>query len=377
MHNLKIGSVIVSAVANEETTVQVFPESKEQHEFETSLRDLVGWLKVLKVGKLTIIFNLNQSTGNGLVVPDWFIYAFREMGVTVEFKREPYLFRLHLRPQGGTADQKTTWKFCSDNGILGVGWCVEGLQDTNRWDLFNDKAIQYYSNAELSVCRYINRWVGRGDLIWTRDYDGNYYLAQATSGWKYLTNNLGVDVCNVFSCEIKAVPIDHVPGKVVACFRPPRTFQEIADRNVLQYSKKLWNDLSGHPEYTHSIDCEDIFMMLDDRETEDLVLLFLQSDGWILVPSSRRRDTMKYECLLVNKDGLRALVQVKTGNDTLRPEDYAGSSVNTVFLFQSKGNYIGSDHENVTCLTPCELKTFMSSQTWLPGVYRIKQQLLE
>lgn len=32
-----------------------------------------------------------------------------------------YVFRIHIRPQGGSVDMRTTFNYCQKNGLLGVG----------------------------------------------------------------------------------------------------------------------------------------------------------------------------------------------------------------------------------------------------------------
>jgi hypothetical protein len=96
-----------------------------------------------------------------------------------------YLFRIHIRPQGGSADMPTTFAYCLKNGILGVGWRTNSNRITKNWDEYFNEASQTHGN--LQVCKYISKWVSEGDLVWTRDAVGQYYLARVTSGWEYWT----------------------------------------------------------------------------------------------------------------------------------------------------------------------------------------------
>jgi hypothetical protein len=91
----------------------------------------------------------------------------------------------------------------------------------------------------------------------------------------------------------------------------------------------------------------DIFMMLDDEETEDLVFLYLQSKGWYVVPHSRKGDSMTFEYLCVNPlNGKIAGTQVKTGNTPLNRDDYYRFR-EKVFLFQPNDLYLGIGTDNV------------------------------
>jgi len=227
------------------------------------------------------------------------------------------------------------------------------------------------------------RWVEEDDLVWTRDPDGEYYLAKVVSGWEYWISqeaiDRDIDIANIFRVEFRKVLIDEVPGRIVASFRAPRTIQRIVDERALEYSKYLWNLLSE--EKVYRIDkskFSDIFMMLDDEETEDLVFLYLQSKGWYVVPNSRKGDTMSFEYLAVNpKTGERALTQVKTGDVPLNRDCYKDYPYR-IFLFQSNGNYEGKGGHNVTCLTRRELSDFLDkSINWIPRNFKHKKGMIE
>ena len=290
------------------------------------------------------------------------------------------VFRKHIRPQGGAADMETTFDHCLKNGILGVGWRTSSNRNTKNWDEFYEEASKEYD--DLQACQYIHKWVSPGDLAWTRAPSGQYYLAQVTSGWEYWTTEesqrLDIDIANIFHCELKQVDIDEVPGKVVACFRPARTIQEIADDKACEYSKYLWNVLSGKDFYEiNKATYSDIFMMLNDEETEDLVFLYLQSKGWYVIPNSRKGDTMAFEYLCVNPhNGQVAGTQVKTGEVSLNRDDYAQLAQKT-FLFQSNERYLGTEAINVETISRVELLEFLQkSASWLPKSFKRKIEIV-
>lgn len=201
--------------------------------------------------------------------------------------------------------------------------------------------------------------------MWTRDSEGQYYLARVTSGWEYWASleakESDIDIANIFRCDLKKVKIDDVPGKIVACFRAKRTIQEVADNKAREYSRYLWNILSN--ERVYQIDkaaFNDIFMMLDDEETEDLLFLYLQSQGWYVVPNSRKGDTMSFEYFAVNPlNGEKASAQVKTGKNVIDRDDYIHCQ-QKIFLFQSNEHYVGNGSANVVCVSRQELLKFMN-----------------
>lgn len=265
--------------------------------------------------------------------------------------------------------------------MLGVGWRTDTNNNTTVWDEYFDEAAKIHNN--LNVCKYINKWVGKNDLVWTRDFGGEYYLARVVSGWEYFVDKESIekdiDIANVFRVEFQKVTIDQVPGKVIACFRAPRTIQEIADEKAIEYSKHLWNRMSDEKCYeVDNAKFDDIFMMLDDEETEDLVFLYLQSLGWYVVPNSRKADSMSFEYLSVNpKTGEIALTQVKTGKVSLNKANFSHYPYK-VFLFQSSELYAGDDEDNVVCITKNELMNFLQrSLGWIPAIFKNKSEMIK
>src|SRR5580658_3028651 len=157
------------------------------------------------------------------------------------------VFRIHIRPKGGSADMETTFDYYIREGILGVGWRTASNRNTKNWDECLGEASHQHDS--LQVCKYIQKWVSPGDLVWTRDPGGHYYLARVTTGWEYWTTEesrrLDIDIANIFRCELKRVDTDEVPGKTVACFRATRTIQDVGGDKPWEYSRHLWNMLSG------------------------------------------------------------------------------------------------------------------------------------
>lgn len=191
------------------------------------------------------------------------------------------VFRIHIRPGGGLADSDFSFAYCLEEQVLGVGWQTYSDKVISTWEEYEAEANEHHD--DLSRVRYLKNYVKKDDLIWTRCTSGHYYLAKVTSEWEYFTNDRAkdADIVNVIRCEIlKAPSIDSVPGKVVACFRPTRTIQEIADEQMQQYSQYLWNKLSGTNYYplTENVGGS-VYLFLGSDETEDVVFIYLQTKG--------------------------------------------------------------------------------------------------
>lgn len=285
------------------------------------------------------------------------------------------LFRIHIMPDGGNNDRHMTFQYCTDNQILGVGWRINEGNNTNSWEEYEGQAQHIHKN--LNQCRYIYNNVRPGDLVWTRDLDANYYLAQVLSGWEYFETefsiNANIDIANIFRYKkIFRLELEEVPGSVVNAFIKGHTIQRILNPKASAYSKYIWNKKTGcdiyNVEYTW-----DIFTLLDPEQVEDLVFLYLQTLGWYVVPSSRMVNTMRFEYMVLRPDNRdRGFVQVKTGDTQLFPIMYANDP-GTIFLFQSNEFYVGEIPLNVTCIKRVDLLEFVKqSLTWLPRIFAIK-----
>jgi hypothetical protein len=276
------------------------------------------------------------------------------------------VFRLHIRPKGGLADHERSVDYCLRAGVLGAGWPIETPSESLvTWDLYERLATKEYGPKGLSSVKLLYERVRPGNLIWSRDTKGKYYLAQVTSPWEYLDTKEGrdADIVNVVHCRICPVlQVDDVPGKIVACFRPQKTFQPIKDPNAVFYSQVLWNQVAGSSDYAPSPNHRhNIFSYLDAETTEDVVFIYLQSQRWIVIPNSRKADTMAYEVILIHRDtSERAVAQVKTGNTHLSTAGWESFN-ERIFLFQANGLYTGTPSPNVTTLEPSTIEKFMCS----------------
>lgn len=283
---------------------------------------------------------------------------------------------MHIRPSGGLGNPALSFAYCLCEGVLGVGWQVEPSSEAPlTWEAYVKLAADSHGLGELSRVRYLHDHIRPHDLIWSRNTDGKYYLAkvgpprqnaqEAGLAWEYYDTPGGrdADIVNVVRCHILAVPnADDVPGKIVACFRPRRTIQSITDETAVLYSRLLWNQLAGQQEFSlQDIAKCDIFSFLDAETTEDVIFIYLQCQGWIVVPNSRMADTMRYEFVAIHRETReRALVQVKTGSTPLDTENWSRFP-EKVFLFQSHDIYTGVPAANVVQLRPQAIEDFMDT----------------
>ncbi|MFH1797854.1 MAG: hypothetical protein ABH844_00680 [Candidatus Omnitrophota bacterium] len=273
------------------------------------------------------------------------------------------VYRIHIRPKGGKANPDASFAYCLKKQVLGLGWQTKSQISGVSWDAYEKEAKKIHGADQLSRVRFLKNKISPNDLIWTRDTKGCYYLAKVLSGWEYYTNHEAqdADITNVVRCKIIRVEsVCDVPGKVIACFRPSRTIQGIKDPIAEKYSYYLWNRLSGVADYeVDAKEFKNIFTFLDSEQAEDVVFIYLQTKGWIVVPNSRKADTMNYEFYLIHKKyHHRAIVQVKTGRTRLDVSKWSGIKEH-VILFQANGYYENVGAKNVECLNPEVLEGFV------------------
>lgn len=272
-------------------------------------------------------------------------------------------WRLNIKT--GSIDGIDPRKFCLSRGILGVGWAVDA-EGSVDWDRYYELGkSKYYHTGDKGWWPAVNAVKNRmeaNDLCWTRDWDGVYYLGRIIGDWHYVgdEDHLKADVVNVRECDWKKIgTIDAVPGKVVNSFIPARTVQVVDDGAVNELSKYLYNKHSDLFKYPLAPNDGDIFSLLSAEDCEDIVGLYLQGLGYRMIPSSCKADTAAYEYVMKHSvNHLTAVAQVKNGCVDLNVDDFKNLSAE-VYLFTSRGSYLGNVPCNIHCIDLETIKDFM------------------
>jgi len=294
------------------------------------------------------------------------------------------LWRLHIRPQGGNGDTAAAVALCLDRGIIGMGWPVpeEEVKRSNDLEWFKEAATrEYRENTSWQSVRAFAKSVKLHDLVWFRDLKGRFYIAEITSAWQYAYDDhaaIGADIVNYRQAKIiEAGLADSVPGKIIACFRPARTFQAISSPGMLAFSEKL----AGLPVTGNLV--PDLFEFMSDADIENLLFVYLQFLGWYVLPGTRTTTTAHYEFVLIDREnGDRAIIQVKSGHTGIDAVQYKGKE--KTFLFAASGSYGAEIPSNVVIINREELYGFIGSNpkllphavnTWIEvaGSHMIRQ----
>jgi hypothetical protein len=269
------------------------------------------------------------------------------------------LWRLHIRPKGGNGDAAASIALCLERSIIGMGWPVpdETITRSDNFDWFKEAATRAYEQDSSwhSVWTFAEQ-PAVGDLVWFRNTEGRFYLAEILGPWEYAYDDeaaIGADIVNFRPARIIEVGVaDAVPGKIIACFRPARTFQAIRSPRMLAFSAQLASVPSDNDIVF------DLYEFMSDADIENVVFVYLQVIGWYVLPGTRTATTAHYEFVLVNREtGERAIVQVKSGGTWIDALQYAGEE--KAFLFAASGNYGSNIPPNAIIITRNELNKFM------------------
>jgi len=220
-----------------------------------------------------------------------------------------------------------------------MGWSLtdktrkESNIPLNRW-----KSIERYTDYEKIIDEFkpygssrVNHNIVRlknlnkNDLVWLRD-NGSYYLGRITSEkalWRYVSTPqvLELDVANQVT-DIDWIKIggeSSVPGCVTTSFIQGHTLQKINKNGVQEVSEFLYNMYSKTKTYKINYcknTLDSFYSFISPTDCEDLLCLWLYfTRGYIAIPSTNKKATELYECVLINpKNGMHIYPQVKNGN---------------------------------------------------------------
>lgn len=293
-----------------------------------------------------------------------------------------------LQTNTDSADGKKIGDYCLNNKVLALGWSLkdshlshlepealaQAVHKRSAIRTFEDYAdfLQefnvYGGKVDNNVDRFCHR-METDDLVWIRQ-DGIYYLGRVTedSRWKYCADDeaLSLDAANqVDRIEwICAGDESEIPGAISTALIRGKTLENIWKPFALEYSQLLYNSKTGEKHYSVSVACsrENFYSLLSTDDCEDLLCLWLYHKyGYVCIPSTNKKSTELYECVLVDpKTGKHIYPQAKAGEADLCVADYAHLP-GEVWLFTTRGSVIGEETETVKIANPQELFEFVSS----------------
>lgn len=275
------------------------------------------------------------------------------------------VWRIHIKndiaPGYGRQD---LLDFCLKEKLIGVGW-GEIKTRVNDENIIRQQA-QFYSEPTPAI-KALNamRKMQVNDLIWTR-LGNRYFLCRVTGPWtesKPTPKHYELDIPNYVNVEWLEIGMEKdVPGKVISSFRPAATAQAV--NGVGDISQYMWNKYSETIFYPVEKKNLDFWSVLSAEAIEELVLLYLQVEkGYYVHSSTVKYAFPTYECEMVNRKGIKAYPQVKSGGEELKADDYMeainydGSA--EVYLFATSENYTPNNCQQVNFLYKRDIEDFI------------------
>ena len=296
------------------------------------------------------------------------------------------LYRIHLKTDVKIREELINYCLNTESPKIAIGWSYLHKNFPNMkngYDLSeaykNDKENNPKGKTKRPLACFAR--LKKDDLVWTRDLNGIYYLCRVTEEPKA---ECSVDLDIGATASVEKIKIDtSIPGGIITRFTRPLspTIETIWDKNCIEYSKFLYNKLTGIKKYETDPSFEfNLVKMLPPADMEELVLDYIQIkyDYYLsknsVAPSST---TIKIECeLFPRKEGLPpAVCQVSyQGSGEKFTSDYYQDYVDAgkrVFLFFAEHEY-DEPRKGITCISKKDIIEFAHQyEAVLPPSIRI------
>jgi hypothetical protein len=283
----------------------------------------------------------------------------------------PTIWRTKLRSLKPGVDHQEQVDHNFDDGIVGIGWGIEGLPDGASLDdvLAAIDAEPDWTKDAVHTVRRFGKDAEIGDYIWTRDLHGRFRLGRIAGPYRYENSEFAkrTDTHQVRDCDWANQPLSdlEVPGAVIRGFVGTSTsFSRMWDEGARTYTAWLWEKLHGRDPAPLSFTHLQILRQLEPYDLEDLVYTWMQvAEDYLALPKARRTDTPAYEWTMLNRKTFApAIVQVKSGDQAVDLEALAAAAPNAetvLFACSASGQFIGHPPREVRCVSPDELVAFV------------------
>jgi hypothetical protein len=270
--------------------------------------------------------------------------------------------------------------YCRRAGVVGVGWGRPEITAPGGAPLQQVLAEIYAKGKDWKsggdTVRRLAEDASQDDFVWTRDSAGGYWLGRISGPWRFdaSTEATRWDLNNVRDCTwLDGSFRDYeIPGAVVRSFTGRTSSSSRVAPSSLggwKMTELIWQQAIDPRAPRPELDPEQIISdLIDPIDVEDLALMFLQAQGWLLLPSSRMGDTPLYEAALRHKDdGRLAVLAVKSGSSNPVPVQLVAESVRKdkaeVFVFSTHGLYdVAPEDVAATEITTQQLTAFMAAR---------------
>lgn len=232
--------------------------------------------------------------------------------------------RINLKTPAENRNELIQFCLYGEKQCVVIGWSgvFETKPEIKNYEEYFFAVKSVYNLKKYNRSHNVFRYAKESDLFWTRDLDGNYWVCRAL-GPAQSFYKPEMDIGAIIPVKAYKYGLE-VPGQIKASFNSPRagTCQNISDSIIIEFSKKVYNDLSNTSTYEVNPVGNDLLSTLPDFELEELVISYLQiKENYYLLSNSiaKKSTTIKIECELISRDlnsYRKAVVQVKGGNHT-------------------------------------------------------------
>ncbi|WP_439028074.1 hypothetical protein [Haloarchaeobius sp. DT45] len=312
-----------------------------------------------------------------------------------------------MKLQPGAAEAGTDpFEFCKQEGVVGVGWGLDRRQfDTLDEVIENHREIRerrieqgkeagrVLQDGRLNAAlRHVLENMEPGDFVWVNEKN-KFALCKIESDWA-VSSNLSDeeferfhkrDIQNFRHVDWVDIPYSLVPGYVRRKFSRPFGTLKRMNTGIDEDSKQVILALHSQGELAsdRSLDREQIakklathepervFNILGSDETEDIVISYLQSEGWRIIKSSTSSSQADIECEMRKErhgQSVAGYLQVKTGDASLDPDTYEKYSSDGEMIFFVQSGVDVENHNNMSALAPKKIYDYMvSDYNYLPS----------
>jgi len=317
------------------------------------------------------------------------------------------VYGMKLQP----GDHKDTFSFCKEESIIGIGWPLEDKQYSSVEEIKSShekiaerrkeegkKVERINADGRLyAPLRHMIININRGDYVWVNE--GNQFaLCKIQSDWD-VTSNLDRDDGKRYSnngihhfryVDWVDIPYSYVPGFIRRKFaRRYGTLKEMDDginekSKIVIQALHSYDDIQSENSLNRkaiakkisNADTKFIFTLLDQNETEDIVISHLQSEGWRVIKSSTSSSQAKIECEMrreVDERPVLGYLQVKTGSATANPKNYQEYADSGEMIFFVESGIDVDNYERMSTIEPETIKNYMvENYNYLPSETLLK-----
>ena len=254
------------------------------------------------------------------------------------------LMRINIKPSCSDGERANLINDClldkPEEQYVAIGWSCVHTDDGKlpepksfaSYEEFYNEAVKYIHKKKRKVNHALNSfsYVNEGDLFWTRDLNGFYWICRA-KGKAEPRYVYKWDVGAVVPVKAYRVGLE-VPGQIKASFNRPHggVIDDSFDEMMINYSKHIYNQFEKDErrKYNNISKQEgSVIRNLPPEDLEELVISYLQiKQNYYLLSNSiaSGSTTVSIECEFLSRDKdhpKKAVVQVKA-IPKINPYDY-------------------------------------------------------